>query len=742
MAGSGPRRPLLGLALTAALGCALGAGSPLPAWSWMAAGAGALVLTRILAGPARILPLWAALLLLFAAYGRLGGREAFLRRHDLLQTSGAESVELTGRVVSEPIPLAVDEDGRPRLGFDLRISGLRRLPQPEPASGRVRVRLALAPEGPVPGYGDRLTVSGVARRGPAGDLRLDAPAGGLIAHAHGLGNLWVRFALRGRTWARGRLALGLEDAPEVRAVVDALALGFRSGLPEEQEDLFARSGTLHIFAVSGLHVGMLGLLVTSLAGFLGVPRHRWIWALAPALGLFVAATGARPSATRALVMAIAFWGAPAIGRRPDAPSALALAVLLALLGNPATVLEPGFQFSFVAVAGILVITPVVLHPLAHRLGPDPWEVGRSRWRRWLRQARLYVLGLAATSVAAWFATAPLTARVFHQAAPAALLTNLAVIPGAFVVLLTAMLSLTTGLAADALSLVFNAANRALVEVLIRAAALGAALPGGHAALPAPGPLTVAAWYGLGVGAVALRGRARAATLSLCGMVVAAGLALDSPPGRTDMALLPRSGRLAVLIRPADGQAVVVLPDWAPDAEGMARMLRAQGVSRLRQVIVARDDAGTRAALDRLRREYGSFDTATAEDLAPGDSGWWPGQIGWEVVESDAASGLVVLRVQIPDRPSVLVWTGQAAPRDPRPADRRDWTADEVVWTAPPGRERPSVGLWQEIGARRVRIPVSGRRDAQLHADRLAEELAAAGTPLERVPPRSGPRPGP
>lgn len=171
------------------------------------------------------------------------------------------------------------------------------------------------------------------RQPPAGAYRLLAP-------------VW-----RGRDAVLRRVTAGLSDRKA--AILAALSLGYRYSLAPELVETFVRSGTVHVFAISGLHTGIVAALLGASLLVLRIP-FRWRYALLPVLlGGYVLATGAAPSATRAWLM-ISVWCAGRALHRPVLPlQAVALAAIALLLWNPRNLMLSGFQFSFVIV-GFLV----------------------------------------------------------------------------------------------------------------------------------------------------------------------------------------------------------------------------------------------------------------------------------------------------------------------------------------------------------------------------------------------------
>ena len=268
-----------------------------------------------------------------------------------------------------------------------------------------------------------------------------------------------------RRVAAEALRVGIEDRPDRYGVMHALLLGYRALLPADVVQAFRRTGTMHVFAISGLHVGIICAVLVFVINLLRVPRTCRVLVLAPVILLYAFMTGARASAVRAGLMAVTYLAAPLVGRKADAWSALALAGSLILAWRPDQLQDPGFIFSFTAVAGILAIVPLLDVWLLRHLSADPFaEKGQGLG---LRASGLLWCGrLMAVSVAAWLSTTPLSLYYFGRFAPVALLANLIVLPLAFLIVVTGALALlaaaTGGMSWAAL---FNYANFAYVGLL-------------------------------------------------------------------------------------------------------------------------------------------------------------------------------------------------------------------------------------------------------------------------------------
>ncbi len=218
------------------------------------------------------------------------------------------------------------------------------------------------------------------------------------------------------------------DAREL-GVISALVLGKRDFVDEDIRKAFADAGTVHILAVSGLHVGIIYLFISFILGktFRG-RRMRFVRLVLGLLVLWVYAgiTGFSPSVLRAATMFSFIAFGKEFSRFGSIYNMLAASAIVLLLVNPFLLVQVGFQLSYLAVLGI-----VIIHPMVYPIFVAPWL--------WLDK----VWSLLVVSFAAQLATFPLTVHYFHQFPNYFLLSNLLVIPLATILLyagIVAMLS--------------------------------------------------------------------------------------------------------------------------------------------------------------------------------------------------------------------------------------------------------------------------------------------------------------
>lgn len=217
---------------------------------------------------------------------------------------------------------------------------------PQGAVLELRAR-PVAPRGPETGFDER---GWLARRGVHVVVRGGA-GWRVVGRRGGIGGVGDRL----RTGVARSLASGTTG--ERRALLAAIVLGADEGLDRELQDAFRRSGLYHLLAVSGQNVGFVALGVLILSWLAGLPRVAGHVLALAAIAAYVVAVGWQPSVARAGVAAAVASLAWLASRPAERWHALALGALVLLAWTPASLLEPGFQLSFAAVAAIFVSAP-------------------------------------------------------------------------------------------------------------------------------------------------------------------------------------------------------------------------------------------------------------------------------------------------------------------------------------------------------------------------------------------------
>ena len=218
-----------------------------------------------------------------------------------------------------------------------------------------------------------------------------------------------------------------------KGTLAALSLGWRDELDKDIKTSFARSGAMHVLAVSGLHVGLIYFILLRLLILVGIGQplyeERIRWCLRGAivllvLWLYALITGFSPSVVRATIMLSLVEIMHILHRRPLSANIVAAAAVFILAFQPLDLFSVSFQLSFAAVSGILLFLPFIERALpVHRIPAQ-----------WLRTIVLYVRDLVGVSIAAQMATLPITLYYFGLASTWFLLTNIIILPLAALVL--------------------------------------------------------------------------------------------------------------------------------------------------------------------------------------------------------------------------------------------------------------------------------------------------------------------
>jgi competence protein ComEC len=330
-----------------------------------------------------------------------------------------------------------------------------------------RVLLTFNKSGFKPAYGDRLLIKGQPKpvAAPANPGEFDQRQ--YLFYQHITHQQYLRpedvvlmdqsvrsgpmaYAVRVRQFAEEVMEKVISTKREY-AVAEAIVLGSKDELDQETKSAYAASGAMHVLAVSGLHVGILYLLLVYSLGWMKtrVRYGRWTFAgiVLILLWFYAFVTALSPSVLRAVTMFSFVVLAEALTRNTNVYNTLAVSAFVLLCVEPYFLMSVGFQLSYLAVVGILWFTPGLTRLLSI---PDPYATYR-RWtfwkklkhpwdyERWLlslwQKALDWLWTATCVSVAAQIATFPLALYYFHQfpnyfllANPAVLLLSTLILP--------------------------------------------------------------------------------------------------------------------------------------------------------------------------------------------------------------------------------------------------------------------------------------------------------------------------
>ncbi len=523
------------------------------------------------------------------------------------------------------------------------------------------------------------------------------------------------------------------------ALARALLLGDRSRLSKSWQTALRRCGLGHVLAVSGLHVGLLAVVLLVAAAPLP-PRLRYLPALAGIVA-YLLLIGPRPAVLRAALMGVLALGALALHRPPQGLNALACCAAGLALADPPIAGRLGFQLSVAATAGILLLAPVFT-------------------RRWTALPMLLRRPLAAT-VAAQLATLPWTLSLAGGVHPLAPLLNLVAVPLLAGFLLVAFLWLALalaacGLASQVLAPVLDA-GAWFVEMLSR-------LP------PSPAvflPLTMPALPAAAAAGVALFFPRRTARLGL--LVVLASLTgarTPSPvsPAVPEVVVLDVGQGDAILLR--DGRRTLLIDGggWPHGDFGgrvLVPALSALGIRRLDAVALTHPDRDHCNGLVDLTRylpvaeiwmsPWASGDCA-GELLGAPARRWrvlWRGEVerlgGWRVEVLHPAPGSrrgrndrsLVLAARVAGHRLLLAGDVEAPVEKRLAAEHADRLSAGVLKIAHHGSRSSTTGAFLRAVGPRVALISAGVGNPYGHPHpRVLERLHAAGVRVLRTD-RSG-----
>jgi len=259
-------------------------------------------------------------------------------------------VVVTGPASLSPFAVRLAAEVRRFEGAALRERVLLELPAgrapPQGAVLELRAR-PVAPRGPETGFDERRWLE---RRGVHVVLHASGPWH-VVGRRGGIGGVGDRL----RTAIEHALSLGTSG--ERRSLVAGVVLGADEGIDPELRAAFKASGLYHLLAVSGQNIVLIGFGVLGLAYVAGVPRAAGHALAIVAILAYALAVGWQPSVVRAAVAGCLASVAWLLSRESDRWHTMAAGAVVLLAWTPRSLLEPGFQLSFTAVAAIFVAVP-------------------------------------------------------------------------------------------------------------------------------------------------------------------------------------------------------------------------------------------------------------------------------------------------------------------------------------------------------------------------------------------------
>ncbi|WP_017258336.1 ComEC/Rec2 family competence protein [Pedobacter arcticus] len=226
------------------------------------------------------------------------------------------------------------------------------------------------------------------------------------------GNPIIAFALAFRDQQVAKIKNYLADK-DARGVASTLVLGYRETLDRELLATYSNTGTMHVLSVSGMHVAIVAFLLNFLLGFMNRKKKLIIAKTLLIISLvwfYALITGLAPSVTRAAIMISFVLIAKAKSKNVNIFNVLGLSAFLILLYNPFSLVNVGFQLSYIAVGGLIYLYPKV------SLWYSPENpIIKAAW------------SVMAVSISAQLVTAPFSLFYFHQFPVYFILSNLFIV---------------------------------------------------------------------------------------------------------------------------------------------------------------------------------------------------------------------------------------------------------------------------------------------------------------------------
>lgn len=216
---------------------------------------------------------------------------------------------------------------------------------------------------------------------------------------------------------------------EEAAMVSAIMLGRRSLLPHKSKDLFLRTGTAHILAISGLHLAVIAYVFFFILGLLRIPYKVRAFLVIIVIFFYAILSGGRPSVIRAMIMITMFLLGRILNRDIDTYNTLSIAGILMLLINPIQLFNMGFILSFMCVFALFFITPKI-------------------------KSSKYVKPLI-ISFFLYIAIAPIIAYNFNIISPITIIANLFILPFTALLICTSLTFIFFGIIFSALAPMFG-----------------------------------------------------------------------------------------------------------------------------------------------------------------------------------------------------------------------------------------------------------------------------------------------
>ena len=419
-------------------------------------------------------------------------------------------------------------------------------------------------------------------------------------------------AIPGLSWifrARDRLEKavlrGISGPPEVEGLLLGMILGERSEMPQEVSDNFRKTGTLHVVAISGLHITLIAFLITMILRMFRIKKSLITFIVIPLLLAYVVMTGFRPSAVRALVMCVVFLGSWMLNRPAHMMNSLAVAAFAILAFAPGEIFDPGFQLSFLVVAAIVLLAPRIKRKIEAWTEADPYlpQEFVSPARRRIGWTLGWAADLVSVSLAAWIGSAGLILYYFHLFSPVSFFCNLVVVPLSGLSLALGFTAMLADLFWPALASLFNQTQWLGTQAMLGVTDAVADWSWGYVYVAQPAAWLVAAGYALGCAALFWK-RSRLWVAAVAAVCAAAFVGWGYASRPVEITVLDVANGQAVFMERFGGPKILI--DAGSESQGRSVVepfLRARGVNRLDMAVASHGDATHVGGLIEILKKF-------------------------------------------------------------------------------------------------------------------------------------------
>lgn len=278
------------------------------------------------------------------------------------------------------------------------------------------------------------------------------------------------------------------------ALLKGVILGKSHEVSESDRSIFMETGLMHLFAVSGLHTGLIALLllITFRLAYLNF-RLTAILTMA-GIWLFAMYTGFRSPVVRAAIMVsclLASYWLPGLQRKTDPLSVFTFAAFFVLIFNPRALMQADFQFSYVSVFFIILLRPFCKEYLS--LHPENWNPEKRKYSLFINR---YILMPVQIVFSAQLGLIPLLAFYYHRFSLVSLLANPVALPLAFFALAAGIIQVIIGTVIPGLLHIWTSITGGVLNLLRLIITLLANVPFSSVYLPAFPFFITGAWYAL------------------------------------------------------------------------------------------------------------------------------------------------------------------------------------------------------------------------------------------------------